>query len=157
MPHPPFPGTTCRPFLHFSMSHTQTNITDTTRSDRLHILSVNMNRSNFKLASLLQTTSADCILVQEPWWGNLIPRHSDTDPDGEPVLGTVSHLAWTVFTPNLSSSPDGHPRVLTFVRKSLMASCSVTPLGNLAVYNLLGLSIDSPRFHLIVINFYHHV
>jgi Reverse transcriptase (RNA-dependent DNA polymerase)/Endonuclease-reverse transcriptase len=139
------------------MSITPSPIPDETRSDRLHIISVNMNRSNFKLTSLLQTTSANCVLVQEPWWGNLIPRHSDTDPDGDPALGTVSHPAWTVFTPNLSSSPDGHPRVLTFVRKSLAASCSVTPIGDLADYDLLGLSLRSSRFNLIIINFYHHV
>jgi Reverse transcriptase (RNA-dependent DNA polymerase)/Endonuclease-reverse transcriptase len=139
------------------MSYTTEHTPDLQRSARLHILSVNMNRSNFKLASLLQTTSADCILVQEPWWGHLIPRRSDTDPDGDPALGTVSHPAWTVFTPDLSSSPDGHPRVLTFVQKSLTAACSVTPIGDLSAYDLLGLSIDSPTIHLIVINFYHHV
>jgi hypothetical protein len=58
--------------------------------------------------------------------------------------------------PDLSSSPDGHPRVLTFVRKSLVASCSVTPI-DLAHYDLLGLSFRSSGFNLIIINFYHHV
>jgi hypothetical protein len=42
-------------------------------SETLHILSINMNRSNYKLISLLETTPADCVLVQEPWWGALIP------------------------------------------------------------------------------------
>jgi Endonuclease-reverse transcriptase len=139
------------------MSVTPTDTTVIQRSKCLHILSVNMNRSNFKLASLLQTTTADCILVQEPWWGNLIPSHSDTDPKGDPTLGTVAHPGWTVFQPNVSSSLDGHPHVLTFVCKSLAGSCSVTPISNLADYDLLGLSIHSSRFNLIIINFYHHV
>jgi Endonuclease-reverse transcriptase len=126
------------------------------RSTHLQILSVNINRSNFKLTSLLQTTAADCILVQEPWWGNLVPRRSDMNPDGDPTLGTVAHPGWTVFTPDLSSSPDGHPWVLTFIRKSLTASCSVTPI-DLVHYDLLGLSLRSSGFNLILINFYHHV
>jgi hypothetical protein len=138
------------------MSTSTPDITDIQRSAHLQILSVNMNRSNFKLTSLLQTTAADCILVQEPWWGNLVPRRSDIDPDGDPTLGTVTHLGWTVFMPDLSSSPDGHPKVLTFVRKSLTASCSITPI-DLAHYDLLGLSFRSSGFHLILINFYHHV
>jgi Endonuclease-reverse transcriptase len=139
------------------MSDTPTTTPDATQGDRLHIISVNMNRSNFKLTSLLQSTSADCVLVQEPWWGNLIPWRSDSDLDGDPTLGMVSHPVWSVFTPNLSSSLDGHPQVITFIHKSLSASCSVTPIGDLTFYDLLGLSLHSPSFNLIIINFYHHV
>jgi hypothetical protein len=32
-------------------------------SDTLNILSVNMNRSNYKLISLLNTTIVDCVLT----------------------------------------------------------------------------------------------
>jgi endonuclease/exonuclease/phosphatase (EEP) superfamily protein YafD len=130
---------------------------DETRLDKLHILSVNMNRSNFKLTSLLQSTTADCLLVQEPWWGALIPQRSDTDPDGCPTFGTVAHPAWTAFTPPSSSSPDGHPQVVTFFRKRLLASLTVTPSPDLSSYNLLGLTLTLPTFHLTLINFYHHV
>jgi Endonuclease-reverse transcriptase len=130
---------------------------DETRSDRLLILSVNMNCSNFKLTALLQSTPADCVLVQEPWWGSLVPRRSDTDPDGDPSFGTVSHPAWTAFTPSLLSSPDGHPRVITFIRKCLSSTLSVAPITDLSFYDLLGISLRSPSFHLTVINFYHHV
>jgi endonuclease/exonuclease/phosphatase (EEP) superfamily protein YafD len=130
---------------------------DDMRHDKLHILSVNMNRSNFKLTSLLQSTTADCLLVQEPWWGTLIPQRSDTDPDGCPTFGTVAHPAWTAFTPPSSSSPDGHPRVATFFRKRLLTSFSVTPSPDLSLYNLLGLTLALPSLQLTLINFYHHV
>jgi endonuclease/exonuclease/phosphatase (EEP) superfamily protein YafD len=130
---------------------------DVTRNDQLHILLVNMNRSNFKLTSLLQSTTADCLLVQEPWWGALIPQCSDTDPDGCPAFGTIAHPAWSAFTPPSSSSPDGHPWVITFLRKRLLASFTVTPSPDLSSYNLLGLTLASPSFHLTIINFYHHV
>jgi Reverse transcriptase (RNA-dependent DNA polymerase)/Endonuclease-reverse transcriptase len=118
---------------------------------------VNINKSNHKLISLLESTTADCVLTQEPWWGNLIPRRSDTDPEGDPSRGTVSHPAWTAFIPSLSSSPDGRLRVITFVRKQLLRSCSITPVSHLSYYNLLGLSLHSPSFTLTIINFYHHV
>jgi Endonuclease-reverse transcriptase len=133
------------------------SFSDATKSDSLHILSVNMNRSNFKLTSLLQSSFADCILVQEPWWGPLVPKRSDTDPDSELSFGTVSHPAWTAFTPSISGSPDGHPRVITFFRKRLLASCSVTPIADLSFYDLIGLSLRSPSLNLSLINFYHHV
>jgi hypothetical protein len=145
------------PSLPTSMSEVIPDPPDATRHRSLNILSVNMNRSNHKLISLLESTSADCILVQEPWWGSLVPRRSNTDPDGDPSFGTVSHPAWTTFTPTLSSSPDLRPRVITFVRKDTLRSCSVTPITDLSFYDLLGLSFRSQDFSLTVINFYHHV
>jgi hypothetical protein len=139
------------------MSETPHDTPDATRHKRLNILSVNINRSNPKLISLLESTTADCVLVQEPWWGTLIPRRSDTDPEGDPSYGTVSHPAWTAFVPGLSSSPDHQPRVITFVRKQILRSCPVTPIGDLSFYDLLGLSFRSHGFTLTIINFYHHV
>jgi Reverse transcriptase (RNA-dependent DNA polymerase)/Endonuclease-reverse transcriptase len=72
-------------------------------------------------------------------------------------MGTVSHPAWLVFTPDISASPDGIPRVITFLRRSLLSSCSVTPIADLSLYNLLGISLRSPSLNLILINFYHHI
>jgi hypothetical protein len=125
--------------------------------DKLHILSVNMNRSNHKLISLLETTPADCVLIQEPWWGSLVPRHSDHDPDDDPSFGTVNHPAWTPFIPSLSTSLDGHPRVITFIWKRVLSSCSVTPITSLSFYDLLGVSICTPSFQILILNFYHHI
>jgi hypothetical protein len=126
-------------------------------SDKLNILSVNMNCSNYKLISLLNTASADCLLVQEPWWGSLVPHQSDMDPGGEASFGTVNHPHWSTFTPPLSSSPDGQPWVITFIRKRLLSSCSITPIPDLSHYDILGVSLHTPTFNLQLINFYHHV
>jgi hypothetical protein len=57
-------------------------------SDNLTILSVNMNRQNAALTVLLKTTKADILLVQEPWWGTLVPGRSDKDPEGLEVRRT---------------------------------------------------------------------
>jgi hypothetical protein len=86
-------------------------------SEKLNILSINMNRSNFKLVSLLETTIADCVLIQEPWWGTLVPRCSDYNPKGKASFGTVNHPHWMTFSPPTSLSLDGHPQVITFICK----------------------------------------
>jgi hypothetical protein len=58
------------------------------------ILSANMNWSNYKLISLLETTDASCLLIQEPWWGPLVPLCLDSNPNGHPCFGTVKHPLW---------------------------------------------------------------
>jgi len=49
------------------------------------IVSVNMQCQNPLLIAFLQATAADIVLVQEPWFGHLIPLRSDSDPNGEMV------------------------------------------------------------------------
>jgi Endonuclease-reverse transcriptase len=116
-----------------------------------------MNHSNFKLIALLETTIADCILTQEPWWGSLIPRHSNSDPDSMASHRTVAHPHWVVFSPPPSSSPNSHPHVITFIRKQLLSSFSVTPIPDLSSYDLFGLHLRSTSSTLQLNNFYHHI
>jgi endonuclease/exonuclease/phosphatase family metal-dependent hydrolase len=47
--------------------------------------------------------------------------------------------------------------VITFLRKQLLTSLTVTPIPHLSFYDLLGLTLISSSFHLTIINFYHHV
>jgi hypothetical protein len=84
-------------------------------SKQLQILSVNVNRSLITLTALLETSTADIILMQEPYWGPLVPRRSDVDPDGTKVTGTVNHKGWEVYHPTIVENK--YPRVATFVRK----------------------------------------
>jgi Endonuclease-reverse transcriptase len=124
--------------------------------DTFTILSANMNRSNDKLTALLETTDATCLLIQEPWWGSLVPRRSDTDPDGEPSLGTVANPKWTAFCPP-STKHSPHPRVVTFIRKDLLTSFTAVPIPHLLHYDFLGLALEGPGCRLHILNFYHHV
>ena len=67
--------------------------------DNIYILSANMNRQPDALTSLLETMDADILLIQEPSWGRLVPKKSDTDPDGIEVKGTCSHPKWRTILP----------------------------------------------------------
>jgi hypothetical protein len=124
--------------------------------DNLTIRSANMNRSNHKLITLLETSDTTCLLIQEPWWGPLVPHHSDTDPDGKPSFGTIAHPNWTAFSPPVGEDPL-HPRVITFIRKDLLTSITAIPIPNLLHYDLLGLTLEGPSFHIHILNFYHHI
>jgi hypothetical protein len=85
--------------------------------ENLTILSVNMNRSNTNISALLQTTTANVIMCQEPYWGPIIPMCSNTDPDGTPLSGTVNHQNWTVFNPPYN---DVYPQVAIFIHKDIV-------------------------------------
>ena len=126
-------------------------------SEHLTILSVNVNRSLVTLTALLETSIADILLIQEPYWGPLVPRRSDTDPDGTPVTGTVNHQAWQSFHP--PPSTENYPRVATFVRSEVATSTTTTILPFIDSYYSVGvlLTLPSPLPTLTVINFYHHV
>jgi hypothetical protein len=75
--------------------------------DGLLLLSVNVGRSLATLTALLASSTADILLIQEPYWGPLVPRRSDTDPDGVPITGTVAHPEWDTFHP--SPHPTEYP------------------------------------------------
>ena len=63
------------------------------------IVSVNMQHCNPLSLAFLEATSADIVMLQEPWFGCLIPLHSDTDPNGEQVHGFAAHPGWETFAP----------------------------------------------------------
>ena len=78
--------------------------------DNIYILSANMNRQPDALTSLLETTDADILLIQEPSWGRLVPKKSDTDPDGIEVKGTCSHPKWHTILPITEEGDPPPPR-----------------------------------------------
>jgi len=51
----------------------------------ISIVLVNMQHRNLLFIAFLQATQADIVMVQEPWFGRLIPSRSDTNPDGDEV------------------------------------------------------------------------
>jgi hypothetical protein len=74
--------------------------------DNISILLANMNRQPDALISLLETTDAHILLIQEPSWGRLVPKKCDDDPDGIEVRGTCSHLKWRTILPiTVASDP----------------------------------------------------
>ena len=71
----------------------------------LKIVSVNMNRRT-TMNALLQDNDADILLVQEPWFFNITPRTSDSDPSGVAVLGPLLNNLWHCFLPLHDPSSD---------------------------------------------------
>ena len=82
-----------------------------------------MRRRNPLLIAFLQATVADIVLVQEPWFGRLIPLRSDSDPNGETVRGFPAHPGWESFVPKHQKGDIC--KVVTYVRQTLLMSRDV--------------------------------
>ena len=76
-------------------------------------MSVNMRRWNLLFIAFLQATHTDIVMVQEPWFGCLIPSHSDSNPDGDEVQGFAAHPGWEFFT--LKHQKGDMCKVVTYV------------------------------------------
>src|SRR5579863_6307936 len=124
--------------------------------DDLILLSANLGRRHSALETLLQSSPAHILLIQEPSWVSLVPEHSDSDPTGIPVYGTARHRDWVAFLP--PPSPD-RPRVATFIRSSLVRSWAITTYPPFSSYTGLGLIVTLPDHTdpILLLNFYHHV
>ena len=85
----------------------------------LHIVSVNMNRQR-TMDALLQDSQADILLVQEPWFFNIVPKRSDHNPAGTPVLGPMLNPRWEVYLPSHDPMTDTC-NVAIYARSSLCA------------------------------------
>ena len=123
--------------------------------DNIHILSANMNRQPDALTSLLETTDAHVLLIQEPSWGHLVPKKSDTDPDGIEVKGMCSHPKWHTILPIMKEG-DPPPHVAIFLRSDLTDSLTYSIIPDTNSYSCLGIRLDADT-PISIINYYHHV
>ena len=123
--------------------------------DNLLILSANMNHQPSALISMLETTDAHILLIQEPSWGRLVPKKSNVDPDGVEVKGTCSHPRWRTILPTVSST-DLIPHVAIFVRSNFTDTTTYSILPTMNSYSCLGIRLDTDT-PIFIINYYHHV
>ena len=123
--------------------------------DNLRILSVNTNRQPSALITILETTDASILLIQEPSWGRLVPKKSDSDPDGIEVYGTCSHPRWRTILP-ITGIGDPDPHVAIFLRTDFTDSFTYSILPDKNSYSCLGLRLDMEE-PIFIINYYHHV
>ena len=105
--------------------------------------------------TILETTDANILLIQEPSWGRLVPKKSDTNPDGIEVKGTISHPWWRTILPIVSES-DPPPHVTIFLRSDLTNRLTYSVIPDMNSYSCLDIRLDtdSPIF---IINYYHHI
>ena len=90
----------------------------------IQIMSINMNQQNPLTHTLLQTTTADIIAIQEPWIGTVQTARSDTDPLGTAIPGATNNNMWECFLPPFTD-PDS-VRVAFYVRYDLARTFSIT-------------------------------
>jgi len=123
----------------------------------IQIMSVNMNRQSHLTHSLLQTMTADIILIQEPWIGTVATARSDTDPLGSAIPGTTNNNMWDCFLPKFTD-PDS-VCVAAYVRFDLAHTFSIHndtshPLASL---ESLVLTFSFEEEVLCILNVYHCV
>jgi Endonuclease-reverse transcriptase len=124
--------------------------------ENLTIVLVNMNQSKANISALLETSTANILLIQEPYWGQIIPACSDTDPEGETIHSTLNHPSWEVYNPPPSEE---YPRVATFIRKEVTKMNLITIDPHFSSYYSITITItNTDTGHQIkLMNFYHHV
>jgi hypothetical protein len=69
---------------------------------QLKVCSINTQRSNTRIHTILQNDDSDILLIQEPWYKTVATLRSDTNPDGDPVRGAPINPLWDLHTPTLT-------------------------------------------------------
>ena len=119
-------------------------------------VSVNLGKRHSALLSLLSTSMADCLLIQEPPWTILTTLHSDSNPVSISCHCALHHPAWSSLAPPPLYVANNHgPYVMIYWRCSLPFSFSLAPISQF--YFLLSIDILASNFSLKLVNFYHHV
>ena len=123
----------------------------------IRIASVNAHRSTAQVQGLLQCSSFDIILLQEPWVGTINVQRSDSDPHRTDITGTTYNNLWESFLP--SHSPDDVCKVAAYVRCDLARWLLIRNRLTLPFSgpNCLVLDIASDDEAIRLINFYHCV
>ena len=121
----------------------------------LQIMSVNVNRQSYLTHILLQTCTADILLVQEPWIGTIQTAHSDTDPLGTAIPGATGNNMWDIHLPSFTDPDDVH--VAVFVKFDIAHTFSVNNLTShpLATVNSMVIDFAFEDELLRIINIYH--
>ena len=109
-----------------------------TMQDNLLILSANMNRQPDALTTMLETTDASILLIQEPSWGCLVPKKSDDNLDRVEVQGTCSHPRWRTILP-ITSEGDPDPHIAIFLRSDMTNQLTYSILPAMNSYTCLGI------------------
>ena len=89
----------------------------------IQIMSVNMNQQSLLTHSLLQTTTADILLIQEPWIGTVQTARSDSDPLGTAIPGATNNNMWECLLPSFTD-PD-LVRIACYVKYDLARTFSI--------------------------------
>ena len=105
---------------------------------------------------LLQSSSSDILLIQEPWFGCINVTRTDGIPDGNDVCGTAANNMWECFLP--PHLPHEICKVAIYIRPTLarrsFVRCRDDLLSSLTSM-ILDISFDDDMLRLV--NIYHDV
>ena len=124
--------------------------------------SVNVHLKNGRMHGILQNDhqSFDIILIQEPWFDSVATLCSDTDPNGNSLMGFPANNKWFTLSPPYST--DTRPKVCVYINRRTINQTYIVnhiPPSPLLSSNSMVIDILSPanRNHidLRVVNVYH--
>ena len=123
----------------------------------LQIMSVNVNRQSYLTHILLQTCTADILVIQEPWIGTVQTARLDTDPLGTAVPGATGNNMWDILLPTFTDPDD--VRMAVFVKFDIARTFLVNNLTSHPLATVESMVIDFAFEDklLCIFNVYHRV
>jgi len=109
----------------------------------IQITSVNMNRQSALTHSLLQTSTADILIIQELWIGTIQIGRSDSDPLGQVIAGATNNNMWECFLPSFTDPSS--VRIAAYVKTDFARTFAIT--------NVLSHPISTPESMILDISF----
>ena len=106
----------------------------------IQIMSINMNWQSTLTHTLLQTSMADILLIQEPWIGTMKMAQSDSDPLGMAIHGPTNNNMWECYLPTFTNPDSVH--VAVFVRYDLVCTFAITNLTSHPASSLESMVLD---------------
>jgi len=102
-----------------------------------------MNRQSALTHSLLQTSTTDILIIQEPWIGTVQIGWSDSDPLGFDIAGTTNNNMWECFLPSFTDPSS--VRIAAYVKTDFACTFAIT--------NILSHPISTPESMILDISF----
>jgi len=123
----------------------------------IQITSINMNRQSTLTHILLQTSTTDILLIQEPWIGTVNTAQSDSDPLGTAIHGPTNNNMWECYLP-VFTDPD-LVCVAVFVRYDLARTFAITNLISHPAASVESMILDFAfeEETLRIVNVYHRM
>jgi len=123
----------------------------------IQIMLINMNQQSTLTHTLLQTSMADILLIQELWIGTVKTAQSDSDPLGMAVHSPTNNNMWECYLPTFTN-PDS-VRVAIFVRHDLAHTFAITNLTSHPASSLESMVLDFAFEDeiLCIVNVYHRM
>ena len=95
------------------------------------------------MVALLQTSTADILIIQEPWIGTIQIGQSDSDPSGLEIPGATNNNMWECYLPSFTDPST--VRVTVYIKTDFACTFAIT--------NILSHPISTPESMILDISF----